>query len=176
MKPITDFDTYQAATCRTASPDTTLVVCALGLSGEVGELWEELSGPRYHLGLNIDSVIKELGDVLWYTAQLSERLGVKLSAIAPECISATSMTIANTPSLIVSVGKINDHIKKHIGQGHELNAGYLMRRLTDALAELMRLARSVDVTLSEVFTKNIERLAARYPDGFSVESSVNRSE
>lgn len=64
-----------------------LVYCTLGLTGEAGEVSEHvkkmlrddngtLSEERKEL------IIKELGDVLWYLANLSDSIGVDLETVA----------------------------------------------------------------------------------------------
>jgi NTP pyrophosphatase (non-canonical NTP hydrolase) len=63
--------------------------CILGLVGEAGELankWKKY----YRDGLDLDDVTPklraELGDVLWYVANLSAELGMDLSDVAEENI------------------------------------------------------------------------------------------
>lgn len=62
--------------------DFSFIVPALGLSGEAGEVLEKFK--KYYRGDNIDleSVIIELGDVLFYLAILADRLGTTLEEIA----------------------------------------------------------------------------------------------
>ena len=60
---------------------------ALGLSGEAGEVAEQIKKAiRDDQGeitpLRKDKLKKELGDVLWYLSQLSTELGLNLSDIA----------------------------------------------------------------------------------------------
>lgn len=60
-----------------------LIISAAGISGEAGEVLEIVK--KYvghgHL-LDIDKITKELGDVLWYVADVSAQLGIDLNDIA----------------------------------------------------------------------------------------------
>ena len=86
-----DLSEYQRASRRTAEypREAWLSYPALGLAGEAGEVAEqakkairdddgEVSDARR------EAMAKELGDVLWYTAQLASELGLELDAIAQE--------------------------------------------------------------------------------------------
>lgn len=74
------------------------------------------------------------------------------------------------------VGEVNDLLKKHMFQGHELNKDDLINELGDIAWYLAEAATALGVELEEILSKNIEKLKARYPDGFTVEGSVNRKE
>ena len=85
-----DLDSYQKAARLTASyPNVgnNPIYPTLGLCGEAGEVAEKVKKViRDKSGYFDDSareLIKlELGDVLWYVAQLAEELGYKLDEIA----------------------------------------------------------------------------------------------
>jgi NTP pyrophosphatase (non-canonical NTP hydrolase) len=86
-----DFSEYQRASRRTAQypRDAWLSYPALGLAGEAGEVAEHAKKAiRDDDGEITDerraAMAKELGDVLWYTAQLASELGLELDAIAHE--------------------------------------------------------------------------------------------
>jgi NTP pyrophosphatase (non-canonical NTP hydrolase) len=86
-----DFSEYQRLSRRTAEypREAWLSYPALGLAGEAGEVAEHakkairddagrLSGERRA------AMGRELGDVLWYVAQLASELGLELDEIAGE--------------------------------------------------------------------------------------------
>jgi NTP pyrophosphatase (non-canonical NTP hydrolase) len=73
-------------------------------------------------------------------------------------------------------GEVADLIKKHIGHGHALDTGKVHAELGDVLWYLAVLTHRVGSTLEEVAASNIEKLRARYPDGFSSERSINRKD
>ena len=85
-----DFSTYQSKALTTAinhdSPNE-IFHLALGLAGETGEVMEKLKkAVRDNNAVITDettgSIKKELGDVLWYIAVLSDYLGIDLQDIA----------------------------------------------------------------------------------------------
>jgi NTP pyrophosphatase (non-canonical NTP hydrolase) len=82
---IGDMDVYQAQARKTAiyPKQYKLVYPALGLCGEAGEVAEKIKKSMRD-GNKLDdlAVAKELGDVLWYLANLAEDLGYDLSEIA----------------------------------------------------------------------------------------------
>ena len=72
-------------------------------------------------------------------------------------------------------GEVADIIKKHRFQGHALDTNAIVDELGDVLWYIAELAGGLGVTLEHVARHNIEKLKARYPDGFSAEASINRS-
>jgi len=86
-----DLSEYQRASRRTAEYPRAawLSYPALGLAGEAGEVAEHAKKAIRDDGATITderraAMAKELGDVLWYTAQLASELGLELDAIAQE--------------------------------------------------------------------------------------------
>ena len=73
-------------------------------------------------------------------------------------------------------GEVIDIVKKHLAQGHELDREKIIKELGDVAWYMAEIATVLDVELEEVFALNIEKLKKRYPEGFSVEKSVNREE
>ncbi|MBR4039354.1 MAG: nucleoside triphosphate pyrophosphohydrolase family protein [Clostridia bacterium] len=73
-------------------------------------------------------------------------------------------------------GEAIDIVKKHLAQGHALDRDALIKELGDVAWYLAETAYALDVPLEEVFCRNIEKLKARYPEGFDVEKSLNRME
>lgn len=59
-----------------------LMLGALGLSGEAGEVTDDLKKVLMHgKELDRDKIAKELGDVLWYLALLAHTIGLTLTDI-----------------------------------------------------------------------------------------------
>lgn len=82
---------YQEEACKTKAKSTSqsldFAVLALGLTGEAGEVADEVKKIVGHgHGLNREKLSAELGDVLWYVAVLADQLGVSLNQIAAENI------------------------------------------------------------------------------------------
>jgi len=83
-------DEYQEKASKTAiyPKNYELIYPALGLAGEAGEVANKVKkfirdgADQETFELKKLEIAKELGDVLWYIAALSNDLGVKLSALA----------------------------------------------------------------------------------------------
>lgn len=71
-------------------------------------------------------------------------------------------------------GEVADHIKKWISQGHELDTLFVVRELGDILWYVARMSGLLGVPLSDVAQQNVEKLLARYPDGFDAQRSIVR--
>ena len=71
-------------------------------------------------------------------------------------------------------GEAIDIVKKHLAQGHELDREGLIKELGDVAWYLAETAYALDVSLEEVFQRNIDKLKARYPEGFDASRSVER--
>ena len=76
--------------------------------------------------------------------------------------------------VVGEAGEVAELIKKHIGHGHDLDKDKLVNELGDVLWYVAGLADMVGVSLSEVARRNIDKLKARYPEGFSTEASKAR--
>ena len=86
-----EFSDYQHFSRRTASypRQAWLTYPALGLAGEAGEVAEHAKKTIRDDGGEVSderraAIAKELGDVLWYVAQLASELGLELEDIARE--------------------------------------------------------------------------------------------
>lgn len=71
-------------------------------------------------------------------------------------------------------GEAIDIVKKHLAQGHPLDREGLIKELGDVAWYLAETAYALDVSLEEVFQRNIDKLKARYPEGFDTRRSVER--
>lgn len=71
-------------------------------------------------------------------------------------------------------GEVADHIKKVIGHGHKMEYGKVLDELGDILWYLTVMAAFCGYTLEDVMSNNILKLKKRYPEGFSMERSINR--
>lgn len=71
-------------------------------------------------------------------------------------------------------GEAIDLMKKHLYQGHALDRDRLIKELGDVAWYLAEAATGLGVDLSEIMQGNLDKLHARYPDGFSTERSIHR--
>ena len=73
-------------------------------------------------------------------------------------------------------GEVADIIKKHLHQQHPLDKEKLKKELGDVAWYLALGCEVAETTLEEVMRMNIDKLMARYPDGFDPEKSIHRAE
>ena len=89
-------------------------------------------------------------------------------------LSKKDVLINGVMGLCGESGEAIDIVKKHLAQGHELDRDSLIKELGDVAWYLAETAYALDVSLEDVMKMNIEKLAARYPQGFHQERSVSR--
>ena len=73
-------------------------------------------------------------------------------------------------------GEVVDYLKKVLFHGHTMDGAKLAKELGDVLFYTAILATLGGYSLAEVMQMNIDKLKARYPDGFTTAASVNRKE
>lgn len=85
-------NTYQELAMRTAgdtvnSLEDGLLTAALGLTGESGEFAELIKKWKYHNHpLDLNSAVKELGDICWYVARACRALNINMGDVLVENI------------------------------------------------------------------------------------------
>lgn len=72
-------------------------------------------------------------------------------------------------------GECIDILKKHLFQGHALDAEHMAKELGDVAWYLAVSADAIGYDLETVMHMNVDKLKARYPDGFDTEHSLHRS-
>ena len=73
-------------------------------------------------------------------------------------------------------GECIDILKKTEFQGHAFDPMKMVDELGDVLWYVAQLATGLGVTLEYVAQHNVDKLLARYPDGFDSEKSIHRKE
>lgn len=61
-------------------------------------------------------------------------------------------------------------------QGHELDILHMKKELGDCLWMVAEACEALDISMDEVMHMNIDKLKARYPEGFDAEKSKHRAE
>jgi len=87
-----NFNEYQDKTSKTVknSIKNNKTYFALGLCGEAGEVADKIKKGIRDGNLDVHSLMLELGDVMWYLAQLSACYGIRLEKIADANIEKLS--------------------------------------------------------------------------------------
>jgi NTP pyrophosphatase (non-canonical NTP hydrolase) len=161
----------------------------LGLFGEIGTLMDEVKkkqrDSRSYVGYE-QSVVEELGDVLWYLSNIADRAGISLNAIARhatgENISEFSEpgsplsfisiqpqhhlplqtpTSAFERTLMQLVSGIGNLAAAQFNQ--QLDAGTLGPGLANVFAALVQASNEAGVTLDQAARENLNKIFDRWP-------------
>jgi NTP pyrophosphatase (non-canonical NTP hydrolase) len=106
---------------------------------------------------------------------IDEYQRLAMTTLNPE-LSQKDMLINGVMGLCGEAGEAIDIVKKHLAQGHPLDREKLIKELGDIAWYLAETAWALDIPLEEILQANLDKLARRYPEGFSQERSVNRRE
>lgn len=101
-----------AMTTKNRNIDTPLlVISALGLAGEAGEVADEIK-KWYGHGKSHDytKAVKELGDVLWYCASVCDDLGLQLGDVMTANIDKLKQRYPDGFSTAASVAKADETV------------------------------------------------------------------
>ena len=71
-------------------------------------------------------------------------------------------------------GEAVDLLKKHLFHGHDLDLAEAAKEIGDVLWYAAALCETLGLDLGDVMAFNVEKLRARYPEGFSQERSRER--
>ena len=71
-------------------------------------------------------------------------------------------------------GEAIDIVKKWLAQGHDLDREKLAKELGDIAWYLAETAWALEIPLEEILQANIDKLKARYPEGFDSQRSIHR--
>ncbi len=152
-----DFKEYVKLAMRTNVEDRSFKDNILnGLLGLYGETVEFLMASEA-------GELDELGDCYWYIALLFHTTGLELLKIKKA-----------KNNLIVNIGLLFDHFKKHFFQGHSLDSNLVQLLLSEIKFHLDDYATSINSSPEKVMEYNVNKLKKRFPKGFEVEKSINR--
>ena len=104
---------------------------------------------------------------------INEYQTLALRTLNPE-LSEKDVLINGVMGLCGESGEAIDLVKKHLAQGHPLDAEKLAKELGDIAWYLAETAHAIGYSLEDILKMNIDKLAARYPEGFSPDRSMYR--
>ena len=155
----------------------------LGLIGETGELVDVYKKWQYQSGVDApvpaEKFAEELGDVLWYMAELAAGMGKDLGRISVldfddlDALAAKPNRCRTIRSIVIGLSGRANRLNRAIKNSDNANIAANMRRMMIGCA---RLAWTVGYDLKTVAQENIQKLERRYPDGFDAEISMRRYE
>jgi NTP pyrophosphatase (non-canonical NTP hydrolase) len=74
------------------------------------------------------------------------------------------------------VGEFNDMVKKWIFHEKPLDEEHAQKEIGDVLWYVAMICHSFGWNMDEIMQQNIDKLKARYPEGFDVDKSAHRKE
>jgi NTP pyrophosphatase (non-canonical NTP hydrolase) len=107
-------------------------------------------------------------DFAWYQNEAGRTLPTETD-IGPGSLSCLAMGIAG------EAGEVADLLKKTVHHGHPQDAEKERKELGDVLWYIAAICSRRGWDLYDIAQENLTKLAARYPDGFSSERSLNRT-
>ena len=85
------------------------------------------------------------------------------------------MLLHATTGLTSEAGEFAGLLQK-VYQGHEYDRDHALKELGDCCWMIAEACTALNTTLEQVMRMNIEKLKARYPEGFDPEKSLHRKE
>ena len=89
-------------------------------------------------------------------------------------LTANELLLNSALGLCGESGEVADLVKKHRFQGHDLDFEHIAKELGDIAWYLAVGAYSIGYDLEKILQMNVDKLKARYPDGFSTDRSLHR--
>lgn len=90
-------------------------------------------------------------------------------------LSTREKTLHSLHGMVGEIGEIHSIYQKRY-QGSPLDLDHIMIEVGDLLWFISEFCISIGCSMDDVAMSNIEKLKARYPDGFDVEHSLHRAE
>ena len=106
---------------------------------------------------------------------INEYQALAMRTVNPE-LDKKDMLINSVMGLCGESGEAIDIVKKWYAHGHELDKEHFAKELGDIAWYLAEAATAIDMSLEDIFDRNIEKLKKRYPEGFDTEHSIMRAE
>lgn len=95
---------------------------------------------------------------------------------APGDLPPEKLLLNGLMGLNGEAGEAIDILKKHLFQGHELDTAHMAKELGDVAWYLAVSANAIGYDLETIMQMNVDKLKARYPDGFDAEHSLHRNQ
>jgi NTP pyrophosphatase (non-canonical NTP hydrolase) len=111
-----------------------------------------------------------------FTPNMYQQMAARTLIAKPdaEYSDADIMLVWTALGLAGEAGEVADTVKKAIFHQHGVDREILIKELGDVLWYVAALCTQLHVTMSEVMDRNILKLMARYPDGYSSDASQAR--
>ena len=91
-------------------------------------------------------------------------------------LTARELLLNSALGLCGESGEVADLLKKYHFQGHNLDLDHVAKELGDIAWYLAVGAYAIGYDLETILQMNVDKLKARYPNGFSTDRSLHRAE
>ena len=163
----------------TLNQDKNIHQAILGLIGEWGEVSDIL---KKHIfqghKMDIDHLIEELGDCCWYGMLFIDELKLDTHVVFYKNWRVNYSSYHNMSDIIgviyngsKSIGELCGFSDYNSNNVSTLASLYCIRSIFWCIETVGNL---YGCTLFDIFSNNVKKISTRYPDGFSVNNSINR--
>ena len=91
-------------------------------------------------------------------------------------LTANELLLNSALGLCGESGEVADIVKKFRFQGHDIDFEHIAKELGDVAWYLAVGAYAIGYDLETILQMNVDKLKARYPNGFSADRSLHRAE
>lgn len=128
--------------------------------------WSEILDGKHLTGLRTPTRKRTTMNLQDYQELAGRTL--KIGRLPKDAVANMAMGLAG------EAGEVCDQLKKVLFHDHEINRKEIALEIGDVLWYLAGLCSRLGMNLEDVAQMNIDKLKARYPDGFSEEASRAR--
>ena len=107
---------------------------------------------------------------------INEYQAAALRTAQTDKLSKSALLLNSALGLCGESGEVADIVKKFRFQGHDLDFDHIAKELGDIAWYPAVGAYAIGYDLETILQMNVDKLKARYPDGFSVDRSLHRAE
>lgn len=156
----------------------------IGMITEVDEFLENFSEEswlqRLRVAIGIEknkfdsiNVIEELGDITWYAAIFFREFPtMSYSDIIP---SEVSSPFKSSLQIMSFSCEILDMMKKKIYYNKDYSDENLQMLVSEIMSIVLGICEYYNISIEDVFQRNISKLEKRYPEKFTSENAINRN-
>jgi len=176
-------DEYQQLAARTlidrpevpfSDDEIMLMWCVMGLTGEAGEVAKVLYSAFGNKPSAVVELKKEIGDVCWYIAGICTKAHIDMSDLLCADILPATSHITLAVEIAEKACAVSEYLKKAICHRHGLDRALLILLLSRLYRRIVAACEMHEIAITDAMQVNIEKLKARYPEGYSSERSINR--
>lgn len=133
----------------------------LGMCSELDELEDAVN---YRDKVNVR---EELGDCMWYVGNIANMLNIETTEIDNEALQYFPFQ--------KNMFKLCNEIKRYIAYGKQIDNEKVKALVNNIIQGIAFNANNYQISFTDVLTRNIEKLRARFPDGFTEYDALNRN-